>query len=168
MKIPLHIFSTCLALLLFCLPAQAEDAEDAEVATEVPTEISQPPYEVGDLVVVQGYYIDRGEDVPKLNFRIVDNLLRVYWIDADGLIAEPEHTIGSVRFSGSYRGRPYHGLTTLPSGSGLGAPGVMPPPHIYNVIVAFPPVDDGEPVSHRFRYIQSMDTPVDPTADSDS
>lgn len=159
MKIPLHIFPIGLALVLFCLFAQAEEKE-------IPTEISQPPYEVGDLVTEQGYYIDRGEDLPKVNFRIVDNRLRVYWIDADGLIAEPEHAKASVRFTGSFRGRAYHGLTTLPSGVGLGSAGIIPPPHIFNVILVFPPVDDGEPASHSFRYVHKMDTPADTTEDS--
>lgn len=165
-KRPLHILSLGLVLTFFCLFAEAEEVLVEE--KEIPTEISEPPYEIGDLVSEQGYYIDRGEELPKVNFRFVENRLRIYWIDVDGLIAEPEYTSAVVRFTGSVRGRAYHSLKLLPSGAGLGAPGVAVPPHLYNVILVFPAVDGGEPTSHSFRYIPSMDAAVDPTAESDA
>jgi len=157
MKFP---YIALLALLIYLpLSAQSEDPE-------IPTEVSQPPYEVGDLATEQGYYIERGEDEPRINFRIVGNKLRLYWIDQDGLIAEPEYQAATVRFTGSVRGRAYHRLELLPEATGLGAPGIMVPPHLYNVILVFP-ADEGEkPVSHSFRYTSLMDVEVDPTTDS--
>lgn len=153
---------TLLALLI-ALPLAAQ----TEVV-EIPTEVSEAPYEIGDLVTEQGYYIDRGDEKSSINLRIVDNKLRVYWIDANGLIAEPEYQAATVRFTGSVRGRAYHRLNVLSSGAGLGAPGIIVPPHLYNVILVFPAVEGEEPISHSFRYSPSMDEEVDPTADTDS
>ena len=70
---------------------------DADQGQIVPTEISDPPYAVGQLPSTQGYYIKRPEQT-SINYRIVENKIRVYWIDENGLIAEPELTLGNVRF----------------------------------------------------------------------
>lgn len=153
-----------LLALMICLPLSAQSDDVAEI----PTEISEPPYAMGDLVVEQGYYIERGEEEPRINFRIVDNKLRLYWIDENGLVAEPEHPTAIVRFTGSVRGRAYHALKMLPEGAGLGSPGIIVPPHLYNVILVFPAPEGGEPITHSFRYTPLMDVPVDPTADSKS
>ncbi|MGZ0656392.1 hypothetical protein ACWPKS_12370 [Coraliomargarita sp. W4R72] len=152
-----------LLALLLALPLSAQN----EVVA-IPTEVSEAPYELGNLVTEQGYYIERGEGEPRINLRIVDNRLRLYWIDENGLIAEPESQAATVRFTGSVRGRPYHRLDILPSGVGLGSPGIVVPPHLYNVILVFPAVEGGEPVSHSFRYLPAMDAEVDPTTDTDS
>ncbi|HBR93114.1 MAG TPA: hypothetical protein DEA90_03010 [Opitutae bacterium] len=159
MKFFFHTLLVLLSSLSLC--AQEEPVE-------LPTEVSEPPYELGDLVTEQGYYVDRGEEEPRINLRIVDNRLRLYWIDENGLIAEPETETATVRFTGVVRGRSYHHLKLLPDGFGLGAPGILPPPHLYNVILVLPAVDGEEPVSYSFRYQPSMDTEVDPTTDSDS
>jgi hypothetical protein len=141
----------------------AEAAEAAAEAKEIPTEVSEPPYEVGDLVTVSGYYIDRGEDLPRINIRIVDNKFRLYWIDKDGLIAEPEYNKASIRLTGSVRGRPYHYLTTLPEGAGLGSNIIAPPPHIYNLQLALVPSDESkDPPVYRIRYTALMDAETDP------
>lgn len=161
MKILSHAPVFAFAALFVCLSAQAQEVE-------IPTEISEHPYEIGNLVVEQGHYIDQGEDAAKINFRIVANRIEVYWIDENGLIAEPEHSAATVRFTGSVRGRAYHRLSLLPSGAGLQAPGIMVPPHLYNVILVFPAKDGGEPSSYSFRYTPSMDVPVDPTEAADS
>ncbi len=140
-------------------------AADAEVVEEkvIPTEISEPPYEVGDLVVEQGYYIERGEDATRINLRIVDNSFRLYWIDADGLIAEPEAKVATVHLQGSFRGLPYHRLEKLPDDAGLGAQSIVLAPHIYNLILAIEDPAGGEPSTYRFRYTSDLDVPVDPT-----
>jgi hypothetical protein len=165
MKFPyLPLFAFMLSLPL-C--AQSDDAtvavDDAE-AVVIPTEISEPPYELGDLVVEQGFYIERGEGEPRINFRIVDNKMRVYWIDENGLIAEPEYSTAVVRFTGSVRGRAYHSLSLLPSGVGLGSAGILPPPHLYNAVLVFPAAElEGKPITHTFRYTSALDVAVDPT-----
>lgn len=153
---------TLVALCLF-LPFSAH-SQDVE-AVEVPTEVSEPPYEVGDLVTEQGYYIDPGKDQPKINLRIVGNKFHLYWIDENGLIAEPEFQKAVARLTGSVRGRPYHNLTPLPGGAGLGSPGLVVPPHIYNVALVLIPADEGaEPITHSFRYTAAFDIETDPTA----
>ena len=152
-----------LLTLLICLPLSAQSD-----VVEIPTEVSQPPYAIGNLVVEQGYYIERAEDQTRINVRIVGNKLHIYWIDENGLIAEPEHPSAVVRFIGSVRGRAYHGLSLLPEGSGLGAPGIIVPPHLYNTILVFPASEGEEPITHSFRYTPLMDVPVDPTVDSES
>jgi hypothetical protein len=165
MKFPyLPLFALLLSLPL-C--AQSDDTVSTEAdAVEIPTEVSEPPYEVGDLVVEQGYYIERGEEEARINFRIVGNKLRVYWIDENGLIAEPEYSTAVLRFTGSVRGRAYHSLSLLPSGVGLGSAGVLPPPHLYNAVLVFPAVEGEESVSYAFRYTSGMDVAVDPTITS--
>jgi len=155
--------SISLLALLIWLPLSAQTEE-----VVIPTEVSKAPYEIGNLVTEQGYYIERGEEEPRINFRIVDNQLRLYWIDQDGLIAEPESQAATVRFTGSVRGRAYHRLDLLPEGSGLGSPGIMVPPHLYNVILVFPSGEGEEPVSHSFRYTPALDVETDPTADTKS
>ncbi len=160
-----------LAVCLFTLFSSLSGQVSAGAAVEdlvIPTEVSEPPYEIGDLVMEQGYYIQRGEDDARINFRIVENKLRLYWIDANGLIAEPEFQSATVRFVGSVRGRAYHRLELLPEGSGLGAPGIMVPPHLYNVILVFPAGEGEEPITHSFRYTPLLDHAVDPTAEADS
>lgn len=159
------VYVSWIALIL-CLPLGAQTAPTEE--KEIPTEVSEPPYALGDLVVEQGYYIDRGEDLPRINLRIVDDKLRLYWIDQDGLIVEPEYSVATVRLSGSVRGRPYHRLKILPGGAGLASPGIIVPPHIYNMVLVFPSGEGEEPVTYTFRYTPSMDVAVDPTVDSDS
>jgi hypothetical protein len=155
-----------LALLGICLPFAlcGQDADTTTVQKDIPTEVSEPPYEVGDLVLETGYYIERGEEPPKINLRIEDNKFRLYWIDGDGLIAEPEYTGAVVRLTGSVRGRPYHKLERLPGGAGLGSSLLVVPPHIFNVVLVLLPEDaDAEPVSYHFRYTPEFDAVTDPT-----
>lgn len=139
-------------------PAAAEGE-----APEIPTEVSEPPYAVGDLVVEQGYYIDRGEGMSRINLRFEGNKFRLYWIDENGLIAEPEASEAFVRLVGSVRGRSYHKLSPLTEGGGLGAPGIMVPPHTYSLILHIPETSDRAEMTQNFRYSPSMDKAVDPT-----
>ena len=157
--------SRILILTLGLLTAGCGLFGQAEESAEpvVPTEVAKPPYELGDLVVEQGYYIDREEGETRINFRFVENKLRIFWIDANGLIAEPEYDSAVVRFVGSVRGRSFHGLKMLPSKAGLGAPVSMYPPHLYSVIMVFSNGEGEEPTVYNFRYTPDMDVPVDPT-----
>lgn len=143
-------------------------SSDAEAVVEIPTKVSDPPYAVGDLVMEQGYYLDRGEEATRINLRFEGNRIRLYWIDENGLIAEPEAEEAVVRFTGSVRGRRFHELTPLSEGAGLGSPTVMPPPHIYNMVLYIPPSRERDEVSHSFRYTADMSVPVDPTEKGDS
>ena len=52
-------------------------------------EPSEPPYEVGARPLESGHIIER-KGAPDLNFRIVENRMRLYWLDEDGLVMEPE------------------------------------------------------------------------------
>lgn len=156
-----------LSVLCLSLPvsAFAQEAKPEEVV--IPAEVSEPPYEIGDLVTESGHYIERGEEESKINLRIVDNKFRLYWIDANGLIAEPEFKKATVRMTGSVRGRPYHYLQALPEGSGLGSPGILVPPHLYNATLVLIPDDESkEPTTYSFRYTPELDVETDPTVDA--
>lgn len=167
MKPSLRILFIGLTLTLFCPRAQADETQGGD--KEIPTEISEPPYEIGDLVSEQGYYVDRGEGEARLNLRFENNKLRLYWIDGNGLIAEPEFQTARVRLRGSVGGRAYQFLEMLPSGAGLGAEGAVIPPHIYMVILTLLPEDeDAEPTFYNFRYTAELDGRVDPTEKSDT
>lgn len=145
-------------------PVFGQDTATGEV--EIPTEVSEPPYEVGDLIVETGYYIERGDEEPKINLRIEGNNFRLYWIDANGLIAEPEYADAVVRLTGSVRGRPYHKMELLPGGAGLGSSILVVPPHIFNVVlVLLPEEEDTEPTIYSFRYTPELDVVTDPTAE---
>ncbi|MGJ8654311.1 MAG: hypothetical protein ACSHX8_13715 [Opitutaceae bacterium] len=148
----------CLSLLLAATSTTvwAEDAAAEEFV--MPTEISEAPYEVGQLPMEQGYYIGRGEEATKINFRIVDNKPRLYWIDENGLIAKPEASVASIRLTGQVRGRPYQQLTKLGGDAGLGGAGIIPAPHIFRVdLVIIDPKDPTKKVAHNFRYSAEMD-----------
>ncbi|MFQ3243377.1 MAG: hypothetical protein ACI9JZ_003088, partial [Lentimonas sp.] len=104
-----------LAFFALLLPLGAEEVAVEE--QEIP-EVSEPPYVVGDHANFQGHYIAL-EDGISLNFRIVGNLVRIYWVDADDLILEPQSQKGSLRFRGSIRGKAYHGLVSIGDQAGL-------------------------------------------------
>jgi hypothetical protein len=152
-KIP----ALCLALFALSLPLGAEEAIEEKV---IPTEVSEPPYEIGNLVTQQGHYIEL-EDGLSINFRIVGNKVRIYWIDADGLIAEPQSSAGTVRFMGSVRGQAYHRVALLSDDAGLGAPGLVLTPHIFNVILNLEQAEGEALDNYTFRYVPAMDRPVD-------
>lgn len=141
------------------LLAQEADSEEKVI----PTEVSQPPYEVGDLVYVQGYYIER-EDQTSINLRFIENKIRIYWIDEDGLIAEPEAHEGNIRFKGSVRGKPFNGLSLLNNEPALGAAGLITAPHIFNVILNLKSLESGALETYTFRYLSSMDEKKQPPA----
>ncbi len=155
-KLPL-----CLAFMLSFSVTSVWAEEAAEGAEkEIPTEVSEPPYQIGDLPMEQGYYIERGEEATKINFRIVNNQMRVYWIDSDGLIAEPEAVSGNVRFTTASSGRTFYGLTPLSGDFGMGSPANLPPPHIFNLILTLD--NSGQITTHNFRYTANLDEAVLP------
>ncbi len=151
----------CLALCTLSLPIFAEEIVPAEVADKViPTEISEPPYQVGQLPSQQGYYIERPGQT-SINFRIVDNKIRIYWIDADGLIAEPESTAGNARLNGQPKIRSYFNLEPISAAAGLGGEGIVRPPHYFHVALYLEQSEDGAGDLHSFRYLISMDAPIE-------
>ncbi len=151
----------CFAVCTLSLPISAQEAVSAEVEEKViPTEISEPPYQVGQLPSQQGYYIERPGQT-SINFRIVANKMRVYWIDADGLIAEPESIAGNARLNGKPKIRSYYNLQPISAAAGLGGEGIVRPPHFFNVVLYLKQSEDGAGEVHTFRYLMSMDTPIE-------
>lgn len=136
------------------------------VAQEVPVlpEPSEPPFEVGDLPLKSGYTIER-EDAPDLNFRIIDNKMRLYWLDENGLIMEPEVSAVSLRFDErSIRAtvRSFHRLKRLSDDIALGSSYNLPVPHRYYVTILIRASGSDELESHRFRYLPAMDEVLPP------
>ena len=152
------VFSAC----ALCLSLSAEETKPEVPAEEIviPTEISQPPYEVGQLPSTQGYYIER-EEQTTINFRIVNNRMRVYWIDENGLIAEPESTGGSVRLKGKPKIRDFFALAPIAGDAGVGSTGIVKPPHLFTVFLSLKEPESEELTTNSFRYTIDMDTPVD-------
>jgi len=129
-----------------------------------PPEPSEPPFKVGDLPMKSGYTIER-EDAPDLNFRIVDNKMRLYWIDDDGLVAEPEVPVVSLRFDErNLRDtvRSFHRLRRLADDTALGSSYNLPVPHRYYVTILIKPQNSDEFQTFRFRYLPSMDEVLPP------
>lgn len=146
-------------IILTFVVASSDLSAKAEVV--IPTEVSEPPYSVGDLVVEQGYYLDRGEGATRVNVRFEANRIHLYWIDENGLIAEPEAEKAMIRLLGSVSGQRFHQLTPLVGRSGLGSPTIMPPPHIYNMVLHIPASGVQGEMNHSFRYTADMSVPID-------
>lgn len=131
----------------------------AQEETAVLPEPKEPPFKVEDLPVESGYTIER-KDAPDLNFRIVENRIRLYWIDDEGLIMEPEVSEVSVRFD--ERGlrettRAFHRLKRLSGDTALGSPYMLPVPHRYFITILLRSPESDELLSYRFRYTPEMD-----------
>jgi|GEM_PF-3334515 hypothetical protein len=130
-------------------------------------EPSAPPFEVGALPLHSGYTVER-EDAPDLNFRFVDNLMRLYWLDDEGLIMEPEVSGVTIRFDQNMirsRTRDYHRLKPLSGDTALGSPYILVPPHLYYVTLVISPPDSDEVESYHFRYMSDMDAVASSVAD---
>jgi hypothetical protein len=150
-------YIACVSLLICVVtPVWGQDAVDEVV---IPTEISQPPYAVGNLISEDGYTILL-EDATRINFRIVNNLIRIYWLDENKLIMQPPASAAIVRFPFVTKAQNYSYAVPLSGDVGLGAPAVLPPPHIYNVALTIVPYE-GAPESemslYNFRYTADMD-----------
>ena len=168
MKLPSQLLLTA-TLSLYMLGIGSIAGLEAQTAEGkvIPTEVSEPPYKVGDLVVQQGYYIDQGNDQPRLNFRFENNQIRIYWIDADGLIAEAKATAGSVHFDKeSVRGNPNYPLNPLPEKTGLASVRPVIPPHNFQVRLLIKSSEEAEATAYRFKYSLKMDQAIDPTSKS--
>lgn len=124
-------------------------------------EIAEPPYEVGDLIMERGHYIER-EGRTSINFRIEGSRIRIYWIDEEGRVAEPEASSGNVRFRGPVTGRPYHYLRPLSEGAGLGADGLIRKPFIFNVLLSLRKNGEGNMTSYGFRFTADLNEPREP------
>jgi hypothetical protein len=152
----LRIPTSFLALLLLTSPLVGESTGAEQ---RVIPEVSEPPYAVGDHATIQGYYIALDEGI-SLNFRLVNNKARLYWVDADDLVVEPQSTGGSLRFRGSVRGAAYHALTAQSNEAALGSTsGLVLSPHIFNVILNLKPLKGDGLNSYTFRYLPTMDVP---------
>lgn len=146
---------------LFLLSVAALWGQEEPVALPEP---SEPPFKVGDLPLQSGYTIERG-DAPDLNFRIVNKRMRLYWIDDDGLIMEPEVPEVSLRFdqrSIRETTRSYFRLKRLSDDTALGSPYILPVPHRYYVTLLIKPANSEELLSYRFRYLPAMDEVASP------
>lgn len=157
----LFVCAWCLSLSAQESPVESQ-AEAPSEEVVIPTEISEPPYEVGELPSTQGYYIER-EGQTTINFRIVGNRMRVYWIDENGLIAEPESTSGSVRLKGKPKIRSYFALAPIGGDAGLGSEGIVKPPHLFTVFLSLKQAEGDELMTNSFRYTIAMDSAEDET-----
>lgn len=129
----------------------------AQEVLELP-EPSSPPFEVGALPVEAGYTIER-EDAPNIIFRIIENKMRLYWLDENGLIMEPEVDAATIRFDQTNlpeTTRDYHRLKRLSGDTALGSPYFLRPPHWYHVTLVLKDPKTEEISSYRFRYLPSM------------
>lgn len=144
----MKVIHLCLLSILFgsasLLYAQTE------LVPEIPTEVSEPPYEVGNLISEDGYFIDL-DDGKQINFRIVDNKIRIYWVDKNRLIIEPEVEEVAVRFTSLKASNNYHLATRMSDDIGLGAPRIIQPPHRFNAVLAL-----SEDLSYAFRYTPGL------------
>ncbi|HKK19028.1 MAG TPA: hypothetical protein VJ952_10145 [Opitutales bacterium] len=156
MKVLFCLLSLGLAAPLF--------AQDELIVLPEP---SEPPFEIGDLPLESGYTIER-EKAPDLNFRIVDNKMRLYWLDENGLIMEPEVPAVSLRFderSIRETTRSFHRLKPLPDDTGLGSPYLLVVPHRYYITLLIRQPGSEEVKSYRFRYLPAMDEVATPESE---
>ncbi|MGB0743870.1 MAG: hypothetical protein ACPGSB_05025 [Opitutales bacterium] len=148
MKIIIHFL--CLVFVTALI------AEESEKTLPEP---SEPPFEVGALPLESGYTIER-EGAPDINFRIVENRMRVYWIDDEGLIMEPDVDAVTIRFDQRNlpsTTRDYHRLKRMSDDTALGSEYILIVPHRYFITLVVKPEGAEEAESYRFRYVPSMD-----------
>lgn len=153
----LKIFTLCVVLCTCSRSLATEEAALDEAV--IPTKIAEPPYKIGDLPSQQGYYI-QSEGQTSINFRIVDNKIRLYWLDANGLIAEPKASAGNIRVKGKPKIRSFYALAPLAGEAGLGSEAIVRLPHLFNVILYLnnAATEDGD--LYTFRYVPSMSVAV--------
>lgn len=143
---------TCrIFLALACSGALLGEGIDAESLPEP----SKPPYQVGALPLESGYTIER-EGQPDINLRFVDNRMRLYWLDEDGLVVAPEVERATVRLTRVLRGRDFHSLSRLADEAALGVGYPMPPPHRYRGTLVLSGGDSEAIESYTFRYTPDM------------
>lgn len=153
MKTKIILLCPLIFALLLPLHAQESASEDSAGKDEkLLPEVSDPPYTVGDRATIQGQYVPL-EDGISINFRIRNNRIYIYWVDADDLIVEPQATAGNVRFIADVRGRSYFTLEPLGNEDGLGSVGApVYEPHIFTVILSLEKTDGEGFNTYTFRY----------------
>lgn len=161
MKLFLSRLPLALALAGFLLaPLFAQDV------TDEPAGPAEPPYKVGDLLQEGGYEIAL-DDGTAMNFRMVDDQIRLYFLDEDKKVIEPPYTSGSVRFADVKTGRNFYRIERLPEDLGLGSLVKKPRPHRSLVILTLDTGNPDEPKQFSFRYLPSMNpAPLGDAADS--
>ena len=153
----------CPLVFMLLLSLNAEEAKSESSASEAEKELpeySNPPYVVGDRAIIQGYYISLEEGI-SLNFRILDNRVFVYWVDADDLIVEPQAKNGNIRFTPTGRTRrlplSLYEMEPLAGQDGLGTvSSTIFKPHLFNVVLSLGKADSEEFDTHAFRYVSAM------------
>ena len=147
-----------IALFLGCLVVATGLHAQTDDEKVIPTKESEPPFEVGQLANIAGYYIDLEEGM-QLNFRMVGTKMRVYWIDADGLIIEPLSIEGNVRFRKTVSGKKLFQLSLVSNDAGLGHPNFIPYPHTFNLVLNVKDSKNGGYMTYPLRYNQAMSEP---------
>lgn len=148
MKLKPILFFPLVLLLSFSLYAEdivEDDTSDKPEAEEKELpEYSNPPYSIGDRAIIQGHYISLADDIA-LNFRILNNRMCVYWVDADDLIVEPQALSGNIRFLAGVRGKNYYAMEPLSGEAGLGSVGgPVLEPHNFTIILSLKEEGDEE------------------------
>ena len=148
MKLKPILFFPLVLLLSFSLYAEdivEDDTSDKPEAEEKELpEYSNPPYSIGDRAIIQGHYISLADDIA-LNFRILNNRMCVYWVDADDLIVEPQALSGNIRFLAGVRGKNYYAMEPLSGEAGLGSVGgPVLKPHNFTIILSLKEEGDEE------------------------
>lgn len=148
MKLKPILFFPLVLLLSFSLYAEdivEDDTSDKPEAEEKELpEYSNPPYSIGDRAIIQGHYISLADDIA-LNFRILNNRMCVYWVDADDLIVEPQALSGNIRFLAGVRGKNYYAMEPLSGEAGLGSVGgPVLEPHNFTIILSLKEEADEE------------------------
>jgi len=127
----------------------------AEEAAEEPAGPAEPPYKVGDLLQEGGYEVAL-DDGLAMNFRMVDDQIRLYFLDEDKKVIEPLYTSGSVRFADIKSKRNFYPIQALPEDLGLGSEVRVPAPHRSFTILTFDTGNPDAPKQYSFRYLPSM------------
>ena len=78
------------------------------------------------------------------------------WLDEAGLIMEPEVQDMAIRFTDVPASRNYHLAVRMPDDVGLGAPAIIRPPHLFNVVLAA-----SRDEAYTFRYHSGMSVYTD-------
>jgi len=145
-----------LSLWLYAEEPAGDDVTVTEDEEELP-EYTDPPYSIGDRAFIQGYYLPLADDI-SLNFRVLNNRMFVYWVDADDLIVEPQASSGNVRFVAYFRARNFYELEPLNGEDGLGSVGgPIVAPHLFTAILSLEKGASEEFEAFNFRHTPGME-----------
>ena len=76
-------------------------------------------------------------------FRMVGSRMRVYWLDADGRVIEPQSPSGGMPISQAYPWSEGFPLQPVGGNVALGHPESIPYPHIFNLVLNLQDADSG-------------------------